>query len=292
MFLRQMEYFTAVVEEGNFYLAGEKCHISQSAISQQIKKLEDEIGVKLLDRHNRSFTLTKAGEHFYQKSVVIMSDIEKLVRDTKRINSTTATLRLGYYTGYLGDELTSAIADFSQKQPSVSIEIVSGSHEQIFNALENKSVDLALNDQRRAFSDAYNNIVLAKSETYIELSKHNALSKLKEIDTEDLKNTPCIIVANENAKKEEREYFEKIVGLKCDYIFCESSQDSRLKITTGQGFMLVDIIGKQEFSDTSVCTIPLTRNNEKITKTYCAFWKKENTNDLITEFVNILQEKF
>lgn len=80
MLLRQIEYFQAVVEKGNFYLAAEKCHISQSAISQQIKKLEDEIGVKLLDRHNRTFTLTEAGEHFYRKSVVIMSDIEQLVR--------------------------------------------------------------------------------------------------------------------------------------------------------------------------------------------------------------------
>lgn len=64
MLFRQMEYLQAVVECGSFYAAAEKCHVSQSAISQQIKKLEDELGVQLLDRHNRTFSLTNAGDIF------------------------------------------------------------------------------------------------------------------------------------------------------------------------------------------------------------------------------------
>ena len=71
MLFRQIEYFQAVIETGNFYQAAEKCNVSQSAISQQIKKLEQELGVKLLDRHNRTFSLTPAGEHFYRKSLII-----------------------------------------------------------------------------------------------------------------------------------------------------------------------------------------------------------------------------
>ncbi|HBZ63944.1 MAG TPA: LysR family transcriptional regulator, partial [Lachnospiraceae bacterium] len=85
MFLRQIEYFHAVIETGNFYLAADQCHVSQSAISQQIKKLEAELGVKLLDRHNRTFSLTPAGEHFYRKSAVILSDLKQLVKETKKI---------------------------------------------------------------------------------------------------------------------------------------------------------------------------------------------------------------
>ena len=87
MLFKQIEYLQAVVECGNFYEAAEKCHVSQSAISQQIKKLEDELGVQLLSRHNRTFSLTDAGEHFYKKSLVIRSDMERLIRETKRINA-------------------------------------------------------------------------------------------------------------------------------------------------------------------------------------------------------------
>ncbi|MBQ8912769.1 MAG: LysR family transcriptional regulator, partial [Lachnospiraceae bacterium] len=70
MLLRQIEHFQAVIEEKSFTEAAEKCHISQSAISQSIKSLEDELGVKLLTRKNRSFDVTEAGEYFYKKSLV------------------------------------------------------------------------------------------------------------------------------------------------------------------------------------------------------------------------------
>ncbi len=62
MLLRQMQYFAAVVEAHSFTEAAERLYISQSAVSQQISALERELGVKLLERGNRSFTLTAAGE--------------------------------------------------------------------------------------------------------------------------------------------------------------------------------------------------------------------------------------
>ena len=152
MLLKQMEYLQAVIETGNFYLAAEKCHVSQSAISQQIKKLEDELDVQLLDRHNRTFSLTPAGEHFYRKSLVVVSDIEQLIRETKRISDKNkAVLRIGYYKGYHGTELSEAVAVFSEKYPAVDVNVMVGSHEELYKAMENDAVDLVLNDQRRAF---------------------------------------------------------------------------------------------------------------------------------------------
>lgn len=293
MLLKQIKYFQAVVEKGNFYLAAEECYISQSAISQQIKKLEEELGVKLLERHNRTFSLTAAGEHFYQKSIIITGDIEQLIRETKRIDSPDKTvLHLGCYKGYGGNELTEAVADFSQKHPTVDISITVGGHEELYAALENNSADFVLSDQRRAFSGAYNNLTLAQSNTYIEISTRNPLSKLKQIEAEDLKNTPCIIVTSKNAQAEEQEYYEKIVGLKGSYIFTDSVQAARLKIVTGQGYMPVDIIGSHPPLDSAISRIPLVRKTEPVTKTYCAFWKKDNSGYYTEEFADILKSKF
>lgn len=293
MLLKQMKYFQAVVEKGNFYLAADECYISQSAISQQIKKLEDELGVKLLERHNRTFSLTAAGEHFYQKSLIITGDIEQLVRETKRIDSPdNAVLNLGYYKGYTGNELTEAVSEFSQKYPAVDISITAGGHEELYTALENNSVDFVLSDQRRAFSGAYNNLTLSQSNTYIEISSRNPLSKLKQLEAADLKNTPCILVANETAQREEQEYYEKIVGLKGTYIFTDSIRAARLKIVTGQGYMPVDVIGRQEWFDTSISRIPLVRKTEPVRKSYCAFWKKDNSGYYIEKFADILKTKF
>ena len=66
MLLRQIEYYLAVVDCGSFSEAAEKCFISQSAVSQQIKALEKELGVELLERHNRTFTLTESGKVFIE----------------------------------------------------------------------------------------------------------------------------------------------------------------------------------------------------------------------------------
>ncbi len=293
MLLKQIKYFQAVAESKNFYLAAEKCYISQSAISQQIKKLENELGVKLLERHNRTFSLTPAGEYFYQNSLVITGDIERLVRQIKRIDShDNAVLRLGYYRGYTGNELTEAVSDFSQKHPAVDVNISVGSHEELYNALESDTADLVISDQRRAFSGAYNNLTLSKSNTYIEISSRNPLSKLIQTEIENLKNTPCILVTNEKSQKEEQEYYEKVIGLKGSYIFVNTIQEARLKIVMGQGYMPIDIIGDKAWTDSAISRILLVRKSEPITKTYCAFWKKDNSGYYIEEFADILKSKF
>ena len=293
MFLRQIEYLQAVVECGNFYLAGEQCHVSQSAISQQIKKLEDELGVKLLDRHNRTFSLTPAGEHFYRKSLVILGDIKHLVRETKQIaDQDHTTLRIGYYKGYSGLELSQAIALFSEKYPTVNIEIMVGSHEELYYAMEDHSIDLALNDQRRAFSDAYHNVILSESRIFIEISSKNPLSKLDHLEASDLKNTPCILVINPSGREEEQRYYDEIVGLHGEFLFADNLQEARLMIITRQGYLPVDVIGEQVWFDTAVKRIPLYLGNAPVTKTYCAFWRKDNSGYYIEEFADLLEEQF
>ena len=82
---RQMRYFIAVVETNSFFKAGEICHISQSAISQQIKALENELQVQLLERNGRKFTVTPAGQYFYEQAKRQMAALDSLVREVRRI---------------------------------------------------------------------------------------------------------------------------------------------------------------------------------------------------------------
>lgn len=68
MELRQIHYFIELVEQESFTKAAEACFISQSAISQQMKALEEEVGMPLLLRQGRRFSLTPAGDYFYRKA--------------------------------------------------------------------------------------------------------------------------------------------------------------------------------------------------------------------------------
>ena len=83
--LKQLRYFQSVVRLSSFSAAAEENFISQSAISQQIQALERELGFRLLERKNRSFSLTPAGEYFYQKSLILTADYERMCREAARI---------------------------------------------------------------------------------------------------------------------------------------------------------------------------------------------------------------
>ena len=70
MNFKQLSYFQDIVRTGSFTEAAEENFISQSVMSQQMKSLEEELGVILFERKNRGFHLTRAGKFFYQKSLV------------------------------------------------------------------------------------------------------------------------------------------------------------------------------------------------------------------------------
>lgn len=130
MLLRQIQHFQAIVQSNSFTEAAELCHISQSGISQSVKSLEDEMGVKLFLRKNRSFELTEAGKYFYRKSLLITSDLKQLSMETLQIyKKDFGKLFLGVLSTYSGEEFNLAISKFSEKYPKVEISVIGGNHE-------------------------------------------------------------------------------------------------------------------------------------------------------------------
>ena len=81
MLLRQLQFFLAAVACKNFGQAAKLCYVSQPAFSLQIKNLEKELGVKLINRNNCSFELTPAGERFYGPCKKIVGELDVLTKD-------------------------------------------------------------------------------------------------------------------------------------------------------------------------------------------------------------------
>ena len=291
--LRQIRYFQAVVRLNSFSEAAEECHISQSAISQQIQALEAELGFQLLERRNRKFSLTPAGEYFYQKSLILSSDYDRICREAAKIADGDKTeLRIGYLRCYSGNEFHRAVELFAGKYPNVSVQIEHGNHEELYDFLRTEKVDIVLNDQRRAFSDEYVNLILTTATTYIEISAHSPLSALPQVSTEDLKNTPCILVASRRQQEIEREYYQDVVGFQGDFLYAENLEEARLLVIGNRGFMPVEGIGQNASFGTSIARIPFVRGKEPITRNYCAFWKKENSGYYVEEFADMLKAQF
>ena len=278
------------MENNSFSLAAEECNISQSAISQQIKALENELGFKLLERNNRKFTLTPAGEYFYKKTLILVSDYQKIVNDSYNIaTNKNNTLKIGFLKDYSTDELQNTVTEIMQKYPKLSLDIKRENHEQLYKMLRDSTVDLVFNDQRRAFSDEYVNHKLTTKSCYIEVAKSNPISKLNKVTLKELKNLPCILISSGNDSETEETFYKQDIGVNSEILFAKDIDDAKLMVISGKGFLVTENNASNQ--DSLTTKVPLYRDNEVIKRNYCAFWKKENSNIYIEEFVKILEKQ-
>ena len=289
--LKQIRYFQSVVKLGSFTEAAEEHYISQSAISQQIKALEDELGVKLLERKKRSFTLTEAGEYFYRKSLVLVADYDSIVREVQNISGSRGELlKVGLLKGYSGKEFNRAVSEFTAKFPDVTVEVTHGNHDALYALLRNGEIDIVLNDQRRAFSDEYINIVLDIREYYGEISANSPLAQLDEVEITDLKNTPLILLASTDQQETERSFYLNDLGFKSEIYFTEYIDDALMQVIQGKGIMPIE--GSGDAIQNTTKAVRLIRNGKPIIRRYCAFMKANDLKKHTYEFTEILKSLF
>ena len=100
MNLQQIQYFLALADELHFWKTSEKVFITQSALSRQIKSLEQELGFQLFKRDKRNVQLTGAGEFLRTEFTKILTDFESVTRHAKQIaEGEIGTIRIGHQTG-------------------------------------------------------------------------------------------------------------------------------------------------------------------------------------------------
>lgn len=293
--LKQLRYFQSVVRNGSFSEAAEENFISQSAISQQIQALERELGVQLLERRNRSFRLTPAGEFFYQKSLVLVADYEKMCMETVKLaKGEEAKLRIGYLRCYAGDEFWRALSEFAERFPGVEVEVMYGNHEELYEMLVKETADLVVNDQRRKFSEVYENVILAACKSEVVVLGGSVLARMERISPEELKNVPCILVSSKEQRETEREYYYNIVGFRGEFLYAENLEEAYLMVLGNRGFLPVEGNGNavRPGNGVSLARIPLMRGNEPVLRNYCAFWKRDNSGFYVEEFAEILKKCF
>ena len=290
--IKQMKYFQAVVKYQNFTKAAEECYISQSAISQQIQALEKELGVKLINRIGRKISLTPAGNYFYRKSLVIVSDFDRLCAETLRMDKGVRhELVIGYLRHYSGSELQETIAEFNLKYPEVFLQVLTGTHEELYENLREGKADILISDLRRKPSEQYVNYFLTESHFYAELPTNNPLAQLGTITMDDLKNTPLILIAPEGQRYSEELYFREYLGVNGDFIFAETLEEAHLMVIANKGYFPIDFYNSPT-SSKIVKYIPIIHNDKQICRKYYAFWRADSTKKYLEEFAQILKLYF
>jgi DNA-binding transcriptional LysR family regulator len=121
--LRQLHYFVILAEELHFGRAADRLHIVQPAVSQQLRRLEAELGVTLVDRSTRRVVLTDAGRRFLPEARAVLAAAEHARAAVARPAAAGAALRLGTSTG-LGERLPRLLAELERRAPGRTVEMV------------------------------------------------------------------------------------------------------------------------------------------------------------------------
>ena len=145
MDLRQLEMFRTVAEMSSFTKAGEKLHVSHSAVSRQVKLLEEELQVSLFARANRRVFLTEPGKALLTHAVTIFDDVTSAVRSVSQMSTKiTDHIVLGTGTTMLNFFLPPVFEQFKARYSSVDVQIKTGQWPVIIEDIRTGMVDLVI----------------------------------------------------------------------------------------------------------------------------------------------------
>jgi LysR family hydrogen peroxide-inducible transcriptional activator len=145
MELHQLRYFCAVVRAGNFTRAAQDQHVAQPSLSQQIHKLEDELGTKLFDRFPRFARLTESGKTFLSKAEAILRQVGEARSEIQEMSRTNVgTVNVGAIPTIAPYFLAPVLARFVHRYPHISVRIAEETTPVLLDYLHNGQVDFVL----------------------------------------------------------------------------------------------------------------------------------------------------
>ena len=145
MDFRQLRYALSVSKERSFTGAAKRLNISQSAVSEQVKLLEEEIGFELFHRTSRGIESTDRGRTFLYESERVMGDLLSLTDTARRLRGALSdTLMIGMGSGMAQIFIPRMFADLKRDLPGVRLEIMTAPTKNIFNELHEERIDAGI----------------------------------------------------------------------------------------------------------------------------------------------------
>ena len=143
MELRHLRYFVAVAEEENVSRAALKLHVSQPALSRQIRDLEDELGFLLLERSAKSVRLTEAGRTFLAESRTVLQRVEEAVKAARAIATGGQELHVGYAMSPTVRILPQTLRAFQAEMPNTRVKLHDLTTEEMLTGLRDGKLQIA-----------------------------------------------------------------------------------------------------------------------------------------------------
>jgi LysR family hydrogen peroxide-inducible transcriptional activator len=194
MEMHQLRYVVAVARAGNFSRAAEQCHVSQPSLSQQIQKLEGELGEPLFHRTKREAKLTAHGQVFLPRAVRILEEAEAAKREAGDAkNLVRGTLTVGVLPTIAPYLLPEVLVAFAEKFPGVETVVHEDTTAQLLRQLMACEIDLALasrpiEDDRLVVRDLFS------EELKLALPPGHPLTRKRTVSLADFEKEPLIVM--------------------------------------------------------------------------------------------------
>lgn len=251
MELHQLRYFCAVAATGSFSRAAEQSHVSQPSLSQQIRKLEDELGARLFDRLGRSVRLTDLGKTFLPRARTVLRELEAAKGDVvERKDSTSGPVVVGIIPTVAPYLLPPLVGSFARKFPQSQLTVVEEITPVLLERLRAGTIDVAILALPVRGHEFEASAILTEP-LYAALPRKHTLAKRRAIALRDLRKEPFLLLRDGHC-------FRDTAVAACDrarlspQVVFESGQFSSLLSLVGAG-MGVSIVPQMAIEKDGAC---------------------------------------
>ena len=258
MELHQLRYFCAIAETGSFSRAAQRSHVSQPSLSQQILKLENELGARLFDRLGRTVRLTELGSAFLPRARAVLRDVEAARSDVaERKTSVGGPLCVGVIPTIGPYFLPSVLASFSRKYTQARVTIVEEITPLLLERLRAGTMEVAIVAlPLRVRNREFRSFPLTTEKLYAVLPKRHTLARQRSIPLGELRDSPFLLLRDGHCFREAAVAACNRARLNPNVVF-ESGQFSSIlsMVGAGLGISIVPAMAIEERGD--CCFIPI-----------------------------------
>ena len=288
MKLVQLQYFVTTVKYNSITKAAKKLYVSQPAISNAIKELEDEFNTTLFKRNNNVIFLTEQGKYLYSLATSLLNRAQRVENEMREFVKNKEVLKI-VIPPFFGVFLIPLILDvFSKSHPHIEVDVEElGSFENRKKVLENE-IDLSLTvvEDMEKISTNLDYIILGKISLLFLVNKSHKLANRKSITFKDLENMPLLLMKEDTLQSH-------VVAAE----FQKLNVEPNIKIRTNQLYTIKEMVSNNKYGafffeyllkeDDNLVTIPFEPN---IQFNIILAWNKKTTLDkLAIEFIRFFR---
>ena len=243
MDVRQLRYFCAIAEEGQISRAAQRLHIAQPPLSYQLKLLEEELGVRLIDRNTRSLSLTRAGLAFYQRAEQILGLMKVAAIEAKDVEyGVNGILTIGSPPAIGNLYIPERIKRFHQDYPHVRFQWREGNTYRILELLDADVIEFGIARLPVPMGSYESKPLL--TESWMAVTRHDdgKWTGKDNIGLEELEDVPLILMHRQAGIHCHDMVIDEMKknGINAD-VFCESDNVSAILslVETGLGVAIL-----------------------------------------------------